>query len=149
MEFDTIFAMYLECVKLKEFASEPVRKTDGSAGLDLASAYDLVIPPGETRRVETEIAIKLPENCCGLIAARSSFSFENKTTILGGIIDKDYTGGLVVQILNHAVTPLKISAGDRVAQLICLNIEYPTPLQVNHLPETERGAAGFGSTGKN
>lgn len=140
--------MSLKFVKLKEFAKIPVRKTPGSAGLDLSSAYDSVIPPGEARRVKTEIAVTIPENCYGQIAERSGFSYDNEVSILGGVVDRDYTGELVIQLLNHGKTQLKISRGDRIAQLICHKIAYPEPVEVDNLDATERGDAGFGSTGK-
>lgn len=141
--------MNLEFVKLNSFASIPVRQTPGSAGLDLASLNDSVVPPGKACRVSTGLAVKIPPNCYIQIAERSGFSYDNITSILGGVIDKDYTGELMVQLLNHSSIPLTISAGDRIAQLICHKIEYPTPVEAYELDKTQRGAAGFGSTGKN
>ena len=140
--------MSLNCVKLKHFAELPARKTPGSAGLDLSSAYNYVIPPGEAGRIATEIAVTVPKNCYGQISERSGFSYDNKVSILGGVIDSDYTGEIIIQLLNHGKTNLKISRGDRIAQLIIQKIKYPTPVEVGKLDETERGASGFGSTGK-
>ena len=140
--------LFLPFQKLEAFASAPIRKTSGSAGLDLASAYDATIPPNAVGRIKTEICVKIPDNCVGYIAARSGFSFNHNCNVLGGIIDSDYEGELVIQLTNLSNTnPLEITKGDRIAQLLCIPIEYPVPLLTKISNNTARGSAGLGSTG--
>ncbi|XP_042220052.1 LOW QUALITY PROTEIN: deoxyuridine 5'-triphosphate nucleotidohydrolase, mitochondrial-like [Homarus americanus] len=110
------------------------------------SAYNIVIPGQGKAPIKTDIQVELPEDCYGRVAPRSGLSWKNHIDIGAGVIDRDYRGNVGVVLFNHAKTDFEVKKGDRVAQLICEKIVYP---EVCELVDTERGADGFGSTGRN
>lgn len=95
----------------------------------------------------TDIQIELPSGCYGRVAPRSGLAAKNFIDVGAGVIDEDYRGNVGVVLFNHAAVPFEIKKGDRIAQLICEQIFYPTIEEVETLSITERGAGGFGSTG--
>lgn len=115
----------------------------------LISAYDIVVPARGKAIVKTDIQIELPEGCYGRIAPRSGLAAKNFIDIGAGVIDEDYRGNIGVVMFNHADTDFKVAKGDRIAQLICERIFYPTLEECKELTDTTRGAGGFGSTGTN
>ncbi|OUM56556.1 hypothetical protein PIROE2DRAFT_18788 [Piromyces sp. E2] len=135
--------------KLTENAYIPKRETDGSAGMDLRSAYDEVIPPNTRKLVKTDIAIKIPKDCYGRIAPRSGLAIKHFIDLGGGVVDSDYRGNLGVIMFNFGEKEFVVKKGDRIAQLILERIYIPEVVEVEELDETERGAGGFGSTGVN
>lgn len=86
--------------KLTEKAISPVRATPLAAGLDIASAYDYIIPPGGKELVSTDLAVNIPENCYGRIAPRSGISWKHSIHVGAGVIDADYRGHLKVLLFN-------------------------------------------------
>lgn len=134
--------------KLTEFAFEPVKESPYAAGFDLKSAYDTIILKRSNVLVKTDLAIIVPENCYGRIAPRSGLALKNQICVGGGVIDRNYTGNVCVILFNHSDTDYTIKRGDKIAQLICEVIEYPNLYEVTELPATNRGSAGFGSTGR-
>ena len=139
----------LRFVKLTENAQTPTRGSSGAAGLDLYSAYDMIVPARDNVLISTDLQIQLPEGCYGRIAPRSSLALKHHINVGGGVIDQDYRGNLNVILYNHSDIPFTVSRGDRIAQLICEKIYYPTLEEVKILDITESGERGFGSTGKN
>jgi len=135
-------AAVLRFVKLTEHAQTPTRRSPRSAGLDLYSAYDTTVPARGKALVSTNLKIQLPTGCCGRIVPRSGLALHH---IDGGGME-DYLGKLSVILYNHSDRPFAVSRGDRITQLICQQISYPT-LEVQILDITERGEGGFGSTG--
>ncbi|KAG4102493.1 mitochondrial deoxyuridine 5'-triphosphate nucleotidohydrolase [Neocallimastix lanati (nom. inval.)] len=135
--------------KLSENAFIPKRETDGSAGMDLRSAYDEVIPPNSRKLVKTDIAIKIPRDCYGRIAPRSGLAFKHFIDLGGGVVDSDYRGNVGVIMFNFGEKEFVVKKGDRIAQLILERIYIPEVVEVDELDETTRGAGGFGSTGRN
>lgn len=130
-------------------AFPPTRATAQSVGFDLKSAYDYVIAPESSCKVETDIAIVLPKDCFGHICGRSGLGLHHKISILGGVIDPDYTGSISAILYNAGKTSFAVHRGDKVAQLICQLVKIPL---VSELPadfemKTERGDKGFGSSG--
>lgn len=97
--------------------------------------------------VKTDIQVQLPEGCYGRVAPRSGLAVKNFIDVGAGVIDEDYRGNVGVVLFNHSDLEFAIAKGDRIAQLICEKIYYPCIEEVTSLTETERGAAGFGSTG--
>ncbi len=138
--------MYLKL--LTEHATVPVQATVGSAGYDLFSARDLVIPAYGKALVATDLSITVPKGTYGRIAPRSSLAWKHHIDVGAGVCDHDFTGALCVVMFNHAATDFKIEIGDRIAQFIITKIENPEIEVVQELVETERGQGGFGSTGK-
>ena len=143
----------MEFTKLTEHAQTPTRGTYGSAGYDLYSTEEYEFDPLTRYLIKTGIALKIPEGYYGRIAPRSSMAWKKHTDILAGVIDSDYRGEIGVCLSN--LSPLNsftINKGDRVAQLIITKIETPELIELSneefHSVETERGAGGFGSTGR-
>ncbi|XP_005188706.2 deoxyuridine 5'-triphosphate nucleotidohydrolase [Musca domestica] len=137
----------LRWAKLTENAFEPVRGSERAAGLDLRSAYDLVVPARGKALVKTDLQIEVPNGSYGRIAPRSGLAVKNFIDVGAGVVDEDYRGNLGVVLFNHSDVEFEVKRGDRIAQLICERIFYPGLEQVDKLEETKRGDAGFGSTG--
>lgn len=138
---------YLRVKKLSVFAILPTKGTEHSVGYDLYSAYDVLIEPFSTALVKTDIAVVLPSGCYGRVAPRSGLASKYSIDVGAGVIDPDYRGPIGVVLFNLSDTPFKISRGDRIAQLICERAAFPELVEVSDIDQTERGAAGFGSTG--
>ena len=129
----------------------PTVSTRGSAGMDIASRVSAVIPVKEWITVPTGIAIEIPRNCYARIAPRSGLAFQYGLMINAGVIDSDYRGEIKVIIYNPGTTAYRISAGDKIAQLIFERIYAPADLMIRvvnseDLTSSERGDQGFGST---
>jgi dUTP pyrophosphatase len=139
--------MALLIKKLIAHAVAPMRATEGSAGYDLSSAVDAVIPPNGRLAVSTGIAIGLPEGTYGRVAPRSGLAFKYGIDVFAGVIDADYRSEVKCILYNSGDQPFVIKSGDRIAQLIIEVIKTPDVAVVLEMNETVRGAGGFGSTG--
>ncbi|AKS26298.1 putative deoxyuridine triphosphate nucleotidohydrolase 2 [Diachasmimorpha longicaudata entomopoxvirus] len=137
----------LKVTKLTKHAHLPFRLTDTTAGYDLKSAYDYIIPANNKSLISTDLMICVPDGTYGRIAPRSGISHKHFLDIGAGVIDADYRGNVQVLIFNHGNKDFHIFAGDRIAQLICEKICYPELVEVEKMDETQRGDKGFGSTG--
>ncbi|XP_030384320.1 deoxyuridine 5'-triphosphate nucleotidohydrolase [Scaptodrosophila lebanonensis] len=137
----------LRFAKLTEFAMEPLRGSAKAAGVDLRSAYDLVVPARGKAIVKTDLQVQVPEGSYGRVAPRSGLAVKNFIDVGAGVVDEDYRGNLGVVLFNHSDTDFEVKRGDRIAQFICERIFYPELEMVDKLEDTERGEAGFGSTG--
>ena len=142
--------MALNVTKLTPTAILPVRSSAGAAGYDLFSIDSYVVLPGRRVVVSTGITVNLPPGTYGRIAPRSGLAVKHGLDTLAGVIDPDYTGEVKVVLQNlDATQPFVIRPGYRIAQLILENytvadvVEVPT----ENTALTDRGAAGFGSTG--
>ncbi|XP_015198511.2 deoxyuridine 5'-triphosphate nucleotidohydrolase, mitochondrial isoform X2 [Lepisosteus oculatus] len=139
----------LKFAKLSENATTPTKGSSKAAGYDLYSAYDYSIPPLEKTVVKTDIQIAVPPGCYGRVAPRSGLAAKHFIDVGAGVVDEDYRGNVGVVLFNFSKETFEVKKGDRVAQLICERICYPEIEQHETLDETERGAGGFGSTGRN
>ena len=141
-------------VKLvREGAQLPKRETVGSAGHDLRACIeeDLIIPAGKGVRLPTGIAIEMESaEYVAIIASRSSMAYKYGIAMGNGIgvIDSDYRGEISVFLRNNSDTDFVVHPGDRVAQLLLMPVALPEIIEVDELSDTERGAGGFGSTGR-
>ncbi len=137
---------------LSENAVCPEYSTDGSLGMDLSAALDkpLTIKAGERALIPLGFAIQIPEGWGAFVFPRSGLSFKKGITMANcvGVIDTDYTGEVKVSAINLSDKDYTINPGDRVAQLVFLPVEKARFIQSESLDDTERGAGGFGSTGK-
>lgn len=128
----------------------PAYAHPGDAGADLVAAADVELAPGERKLVPTGIALALPEGYVGLVHPRSGLATRLGVTVLNapGTVDAGYRGEILVNLVNHdpAVT-VKISRGDRIAQLLVQRVERAVFDVVDELSGTVRGAGGHGSTG--
>lgn len=138
--------------KLCEKAVLPTYGSDQAAGADLYACLEetVTIQPGETFWVPTGISLEVPQGCAGLIYARSSMGAKRGLAPANkvGVIDSDYRGEIRVVLLNHSKEVQTIAPGERVAQLLITPVLTPGFEEVSELSDTERGAGGFGSTGK-
>ncbi len=145
--------MQLKIKKTDPRAELPVRGTPGSAGLDLRAVLDepMTLPPGALVSVPTGIAIGLPSpDTVGLVFARSGLAVKHGIGLSNGVgvIDSDYTGEIRVGLINQSAVPYDLHPGERIAQLVVMPICRPELVEADTLEETERGAGGFGSTGR-
>ena len=132
----------MEIVLINDNAIIPTRASKESAGLDLYSSIDIGIKVSSIKKINTGICISLPQNSYGTI--RDKYSLASKELLtLGGVIDKDYTGEIIV-IMTSFIETIKIRKGQRVAQLIVSNIMYPEIKKVKFFKDTERNNKGFG-----
>ncbi|HEX7967881.1 MAG TPA: dUTP diphosphatase [Stellaceae bacterium] len=129
----------------------PCYATSGSAGVDLAAAVaePLVLAPGTRASVPTGIALALPEGYEAQIRPRSGLALRHGLTVLNspGTIDADYRGEVQVILVNLGTEAVTIARGARIAQLVIAPVSRVAFEPVASLPETRRGAGGFGSTG--
>ena len=128
----------------------PTYAREGDAGLDLHAAHDVTLPPGGRALVGTGLAVAIPPGHAGFVLPRPGLALSRGVTILNapGLIDAGYRGELKVLLVNHdAETTVTLRRGERVAQLVVQRVERAEPVPVDELPASERGAAGFGSTG--
>ena len=130
----------MEIVLMNDNAIIPTRASKEPAGLDLYSSIDIDIEVGSIKKVNTGICISLPENSYGSIKDKSSLASKGLLT-LGGIIDKDSTGEIIV-IMTSLIETIKVKK--KKAQLIVSNIMYPKIKKVKFLTDTERNNKGFG-----
>jgi dUTP diphosphatase len=122
---------------------------DGDAGLDLHASETCTLEPGARGTVRTGLALAIPDGHAGLVLPRSGLARRDGVTVLNapGLIDAGYRGELLVLLVNHGNAAVTIARGDRIAQLVIQRIERVELSEVLELPESERGAGGFGSTG--
>lgn len=122
---------------------------DGDAGLDLHAAEGGTLGPGERRTIRTGLALAIPQGFAGFVLPRSGLALRHGVTVLNapGLIDAGYRGELQVLLVNHGNASIPIERGERIAQLVIQRIEHVDLVEVEELPESERGAGGFGSTG--
>ena len=131
----------------------PFYASAGAAGMDLSACIDapVTLEPHQIVRIPTGVAIALPSaEYVALVFARSGLGIKHGVTLSNGVgvIDSDYRGEIQVGLINQSDTPYTIQPGERVAQLAVMPVVQPTLVPVDTLDETERGAGGFGSTGK-
>jgi dUTP pyrophosphatase len=131
-------------------AVAPARTRSGDAGYDLRATARVSIPPDGRRLVGTGVAIALPEGVAGLVTPRSGLAIEHGLTLLNapGLIDPNYRGEIKVILHNTSERRYTVEIGDRIAQLLLVPYWAPELGVVEELPETERGANGFGSSGR-
>lgn len=128
----------------------PVYKTAGSAGADICAAVDVDIPAGNRVLVPSGLYIELPVGYECQIRPRSGLALSHGITVLNapGTLDADYRGELGVLLFNSSYNLYRVHKGDRIAQIIIAPVVQASFEVVDTLSNTERGAGGFGSTGK-
>ena len=138
--------------KLREGALLPTFGSAQAAGADLYACLEepVTIQPGQTAFIPTGLAMELPRGYAGLIYARSGLACKRGLAPANkvGVVDSDYRGEFIVALHNHGTQPQTISHGERIAQLVVTPVLIPEYIEVETLSETDRGAGGFGSTGK-
>ena len=127
----------------------PAYATHGAAGMDVLSAEDLTLAPGQRYAVATGFALAIPEGYEIQVRPRSGLAFKYGITLPNtpGTIDSDYRGELKILLVNYGEEPFPIKRGDRIAQLVLAPVTLAQWQEVDFLDGTLRGEGGFGSTG--
>lgn len=137
-----------------EHAMVPTYGTAGAAAADLYACIpdqgEVTIAPGETVVIDTGIAMAIPYGYVGLMFPRSGCATKRGLTLANcvGVIDSDYRGSIGVALHNQSKTPQTVQHGERISQIAIMPFDMSYFCIVDELPDTERGAGGFGSTGK-
>ena len=130
----------------------PAYETASSAGMDLRAFVDddVVLKPFERKLIPTGLYIELPDGYEAQIRPRSGLAIKSGITVLNspGTIDADYRGEIKVILINLSKDEFTIKSGDRICQMVIAKHEKAEFVEVNEISETERGAGGFGHTGK-
>ena len=131
----------------------PTRASAGAAGFDLraAVATPVTLLPGQRALIPTGLALAIPEGWEGQVRPRSGLALKHGITMINapGTIDADYRGELMIPLVNLGQEPFVVQRGERIAQIIFARFEVPALRVVDALPvDTDRGAGGFGSTGR-
>jgi dUTP pyrophosphatase len=134
---------------VREGAVLPSRAYSGDAGLDLAACERLELGPGERALVPTGLAVAIPEGHAGFVQPRSGLAAKHGITIVNtpGLVDSGYRGELLVNLLNtDSRETFVVEPGMRIAQLVVVPVPEVELVEVEELPESERGVRGFGSS---
>lgn len=131
----------------------PRLMTAGAAGMDVVAAVGpegLVLPPGGRALVPTGLALAIPVGYEVQVRPRSGLAFKHGVTVLNapGTIDSDYRGEVGVLLVNHGAEAFTVQRGERIAQLVVARVLAAELALVDDLEDTERGAGGFGHTGR-
>jgi dUTP pyrophosphatase len=141
----------LRFARLSDNAVLPTRAHEGDAGLDLYAAEAAHLGPGERWSVPTGVAVEIPEGHAGLVLPRSGLAREHGIALVNspGLIDAGYRGEIRVLLLNTDPAEVyRVSAGDRIAQLLVVPHASVEAVEVDELAESARGDGGFGSSGR-
>lgn len=136
---------------LNEAAILPSRAHSGDAGLDLHSAQSAHIGPGERWQISTGLAVEVPEGHAGFVLPRSGNALRYGISLVNapGLIDAGYRGEIGVLLQNNDPAEIfRVKPGDRIAQIVVVPIATLEPVAVDALADSERGAGGFGSSGR-
>ena len=127
----------------------PAYETTGAAGMDLRAAEETLLKPGARFLMPTGFAMALPQGFEAQVRPRSGLAVKHGVTVLNapGTIDCDYRGEIKVPLINHGRQDFAIARGDRIAQMVIAAVNQATWIEVETLDETQRGGAGFGSSG--
>jgi dUTP pyrophosphatase len=143
--------MELPFVRVREGVSLPSAQHPGDAGLDLRAAEGVKVDPGARTLVPTGVAVAIPDGHAGLVLPRSGLATRHGLTLANapGLIDAGYRGEVIVAVVNlDRAEPVVVEAGDRIAQLVVIEVPDVEPRWVEELPPSDRGIGGFGSTGR-
>lgn len=143
-------SLAVSLVRLDPGLPAPAYAHPGDAGADLRTAVDVRLEPGERALVPTGVAIALPEGYVALVHPRSGLAARHGLSIVNtpGTVDAGYRGEIKVLLVNlDRDTPIELSRGDRIAQLVIQRVERALFVEVDVLPDSVRGDAGYGSTG--
>ena len=144
--------MEVKIKKISDGATTPTRGSDRAAGYDLYARMgneSYIIPPRETAKIGTGIAVEIPDGYWGGIFARSGLATKQglRPANCVGVVDSDYRGEVIVALFNDSEEPRVIHNGERIAQLLFLPYLSVELKEVDELSDTKRGAGGFGSSG--
>lgn len=134
-------------IKLESWAYMPTRGHSTDAGLDLRTPIAVAIPVGGSAIIDTGVHIEIYPGLVGMLKSKSGLNVK-KGILCEGVIDAGYTGSIVAKLYNHGEDTVYFDVGDKITQLVILPVYIPHELCiVDDFEQTERGDAGFGSTG--
>lgn len=136
--------------RLDPEARLPARAHPGDAGLDLHALHDVELAPGARAAVRTGLALEIPEGQAGLVLPRSGLAMRHGVSLVNtpGLIDAGYRGEVQVLLLNtDRRETVRLAAGDRIAQLVLVEVGLADVVEVEELATSVRGEGGFGSSG--
>ena len=141
--------MKIPFLRLDPELSTPKAAHPGDAGIDLYARVDAALEPGAWTVVPTGIAVAIPIGHAGLVAPRSGLAARHGISVVNGpgVVDAGYRGEVRVILINHGKSRVDLRRGDRIAQLVVVPIAATELVEVAELPDSDRGADGFGSTG--
>ncbi len=142
--------MRMEITRLDKTLPLPAYAHEGDAGLDLFAAEDFTLQPLERGLVPTGVAIAIPDGYAGFVQPRSGLAIKQGLSLVNtpGLIDSRYRGEIKVIAINlDPTTPISLSRGDKIAQLVIQPVARISLAEVDQLDATVRGEGGFGSTG--
>jgi dUTP pyrophosphatase len=143
--------MELKVRRLRPDAVVPTRAYAGDAGLDLSACEGVELGPGERAVVGTGLAVAIPEGHAGFVQPRSGLAARHGLSIVNtpGLVDSGYRGEVTVVLVNtDPRETFVVEPGMRIAQLVVLPVPEVEPVEADELPPTERGAGGYGSSGR-
>lgn len=145
----TMQEIKLSVLRLNKEVSFPRVGYSGDAAFDLPTSVDVELPPGERAKLPTGLAFAIPDGYAGLVLPRSGLADRLGIGVVNspGLIDSGYRGEVSVILVNHSRDTVRFSRGDRIAQLMVVAVPPVRLAPADSLGETERGDAGFGSTG--
>jgi len=135
--------------RISEYAKLPEYAHPGDAGMDLFSAVEKTLKPGEFALIGTGIKIELPDDTEAQVRPRSGLAIKNGVTVLNtpGTIDEGYRGEVGVILINHSKEDFTVTPGMKIAQMVIAPVVRALTEEVDELSDTRRGEGGFGSTG--
>ena len=134
-------------IMLDNGAYMPSRGHKTDAGLDLRTPKAVTVPAYESATVDTGVHVQLPHGSAGLLVSKSGLNIKHDITSTG-LIDEGYTGSIVVKLYNNCGEDRRLEAGDKITQLVVIPVVCEPLEQVSAFRPSERGDAGFGSTGR-
>lgn len=134
-------------VKLDANAKIPTKAHETDAGLDIYSREDAVIKARSSHCFDTGVHIEIPPFYTGFLKSKSGLNCKYSITS-DGVIDSGYTGSIIVKLYNHSDVDYEVKAGDKISQLVLLPIPLVNIIEKDIFEKTDRGDAGFGSSGR-
>ena len=134
-------------VKLDNGAIAPTRAHTTDAGLDLYAMHDGIVRAGQSATFHTGTHVELPENTAGVLLPKSGLMTKHDI-ITFGVVDQPYRGEIMVHMFNCGDVDYNVKAGDKVSQMLVIPVLYECVELVDELSDSERGAHGFGSSGR-
>lgn len=134
-------------IMLDDGARMPKKAHATDVGYDICSPIDVVVPAHRSVFIDSGVHIQIPLDIAGVLISKSGLNVKYGITSTG-LIDPDYTGSIGVKLYNNSGTDYRITAGDKISQIMFIPYVQALFKKVNSLDDTERGDGGFGSTGK-
>ena len=136
--------------RLDDSVPMPTYAKGGDAGADLCTTIDFTIAPGERKLIPTGISMALPNGYAAFVHPRSGLAIKSGVSMVNtpGTVDADYRGEIKVLLINHSQEAFAIANGERIAQMVVAAYQQISWIPSEVLSDTERGAGGYGSTGK-